>query len=260
MARKTSPAAAHARTATGRELAQLADSAAAEDVLLALVENPAMEEAHVERLLARPELSRAVIERIAARREWMAQPALRRAVCFHPHVPRLAGLRLLRQLYLFDLAELALRVAAPAELKRLAEELLLGRAAQLSLGQKISLARRGPGRLAAELLAEGLQQVVAPALENPRVTEAHLMRLLARDDAPPGVVAAIARHPKWSARSGVRVALVRHPQTPLARVLAFLPEIGLADLRDLCALAHLPKNLRGYLEHEIARRSRARRL
>lgn len=260
MARETSPAAERARAVTGSELARLAESAVAEDVLLALVENPALEETHVERLLARAELSAAVIDRIAARRDWMAQPALRRAVCFHPHVPRLAGLRLLRQLYLFDLVALALRVATPAELKRQAEELLLGRAAQLPLGQKIALARRGPGRLAAELLAEGVRQVVAPALENPRLTEGHLLRLLARDDAPPGVVAAIARHPKWSARPGVRVALVRHPQTPLARVLAFLPEIGLGDLRDLCALANLPKNLRGYLEHEIARRSRRRRI
>lgn len=259
MAQKTD-AAARARRARGRELAQLVESAAAEDVLLALVENPSLETSHVERLLARPELSRAVMDRIAARRDWMALPELRRAVCFHPHVPRLAGIRLLRRLYLFDLAELAMRVATPPELKRLAEELLLGRAGQLSLGQKLTLARRGPGRLAAELLAEGLRQVVGPALENPRLTEAHLLRLLARDEAPPGVVAAIARHPRWSARPGVRLALLRHPHTPLARLLAFLPEIGLAELRDLCAVARLPANLRGYLEHEIARRSRRRRI
>jgi hypothetical protein len=68
------------------------------------------------------------------------------------------------------------------------------------------------------------------------------------------VVNAIARHPKWSLSPIVRIALIRHPLTPLARVMTFLPDIPLADLRDILQLSTVRPDLRRYLAHEVARR------
>jgi hypothetical protein len=45
-----------------------------------------------------------------------------------------------------DLVQLALLPGTPAELRRIAEDQLVGRLPQLPLGQKIALARRGRPR------------------------------------------------------------------------------------------------------------------
>ncbi len=80
------------------------------------------------------------------------------------------------------------------------------------------------------------------------------MKMLARPELPPRVVAAVANHRKWSYNANVRVALVRNPLTPLARVMAFLPDIPLHHLRDLLKVATLRPDLKKYLEHEVDRR------
>jgi len=246
-----------ARLATGDELLVLVHDGE-EEVLEALLANPALGEPHVVLLLERKNLPGSVIEQIAQRRDWMHSYPVRLRVALHPRTPRLVALPLVRQLYLFDLVNACLQPAVPSELKRLAEEQILAKLAQLPLGQKLTLARRGPGRVVAALLAEGHAQVAPLALENPYLTEAQLLKVLAQEELPEGVAAAIAQHRKWSLGYNVRLALVRHPGTPLARVLGFLPDLTLRDLSDLCALTTLPASLRQYLQHEIAVRSRRR--
>lgn len=253
MRTEAKPSVEQARSATGEELGVLlhADDP---DVLLALVENPQFDESHAIVLLQRAELPANIIEQIARHKTLGATYNVRRDIVLHPHVPRLVGLRLVRHLYLFDLVRLTLLPSVPAEIRRVAEELILARLGQLPPGQKLALARRASGRVAAALLGEGLQQVVTAALDNPFLNEGHLLKLLARDALPPAVVDAVANHRKWSHLPGVRLALVRHPKTSLARVLAFLPDLPLNDLRDLVALGKLRANLKEYIRKEIAGR------
>lgn len=246
-----------ARQAAGDELLVLVHDAA-EDVLGALLENPACNESHVTLLLERKNLPASVLEQIAQRNEWMRSYPVKLRVATHPKTPRLVALPLVRQLYLFDLVNACLLPSAPNEVKRLAEEQILSKVPQLPLGQKMALARRGPGRVAGALLAEGHEQVLPLALENPHLTEAHLLRSLSREELPVRVAAAVAQHRKWSLLYNVRIALVRNPHTPLARVLAFLPDLTLRDLTDLSELTTLPPSLRQYLQHEIAVRARRR--
>jgi hypothetical protein len=244
-----------ARTATGDELTALVNEAGG-DVLPGLLENPALNESHLVLLLERKGLPGAILEQIAHHREWMRGYPVRMRVALHPRTPRLLALPLVRQLYLFDLAEACVQPSVPNEIKRLAEEQILAKMAQLPLGQKLTLARRGPGRVAAALVAEGHPQALPLALDNAHLTEAHVLKVLAREDLPAETPAAIAQHRRWSLQYNVRVALVRHPLTPLARVLAFLPDLTLRDLGDLCAMARVSPNLRQYLQHEIAVRRR----
>lgn len=247
-----------ARRVTGEELLVLVHDAA-EDVLTALLENPALNESHVVLLLERKNLPAPVLEQIAQRGEWMRDYPVKLRVALHPRTPRLVALPLVRQLYLFDLASACLQPSAPNEVKRLAEEQILAKLEQLALGQKLTLARRGPARVAGALLAEGHEQVAPLALENPYLTEAQLLRVLARNELPANVAAAVAQHRKWSLLYSVRIALVRNPGTPLARVLSFLPDLTMRDLSDLSGLTTLPANLREYLRHEIAEREGRRR-
>jgi hypothetical protein len=231
-----------------------------EDVLFALLENPLFDENLLYRLLQRKDLPGILLERVARDREWMRAYRIRLSVARHPRTPRLVAIPLVRQLYLFDLANLTLQPSVPAELKRLAEDQIISRLPQLPLGQKFTLARRGSARVAAALLGEGLMQVVPLALDNPFLTESQVLKVLAQENLPPIVAAGVAEHRKWSYLYNVRMALIRQPLTPLGRVLAFLPDLTLRDLEDLAAVKTLSESLREYIRQQIATRARRGRI
>ena len=242
-----------ARVAAGDELAALLHHPSA-DVLLALLDNPALDEPRLCLLLERKDLPGEVLEEVGRRRPLLKSYRVKKALCFHPRGPRLVTLRLIRELYLMDLVQLALSPAVPAELKRNAEEQLLARLTQIPLGQKIALARRGPARVAGALLTEGHPQVLAVVLDNPYLTEAQVLKTLSREKLPAGVVPAVIHHRKWSISYNIRVALLRQPSVPLATILSYLPQLTVSDLRELAAPGVVPETLRRYIQAEVQRR------
>jgi hypothetical protein len=244
-----------ARTAAGEELALLLHHHSP-DVLLALLDNPALDETQLCLLLDRKDLPTEVLEEVARRKALLKNYRVKRALAFHPRTPRLASMRLLRELYLMDLVQLTLLPGISAELKRNAEEQLIARLPQLPLGQKVTLSRRGTARVAGALLAEGHAQVLSVVLDNPQLTEAQVLKALSRDRLPLGVIQAIAQHRKWSHTYNVRLALVRHPSATLSTILAYLPELTVSDLRELAAPGIVSENLRKYLLAEIQQRIR----
>lgn len=245
-----------APAATGDELAALLHHHDA-GVLLALLDNPGLEETQLCLLLARNDLPAEILEEVARRKPLLKNYRVKRALAFHPRTPRLATLRLIRELYLMDLVQLTLLPGTPVELKRNAEDQLTARLPQLPLGQKVALARRGPGRVAGALLAEGHAQVLSVVLDNAYLTEAQILKVLSREKLSPNVIRAITRHRKWSCDYNVRLALVRHPGSTLSAILAYLPELTVSDLRELAAPGIVSESLRKYLLAEIQRRTRA---
>jgi hypothetical protein len=242
------------QTATGEELVRLIHETPAREVL-PILDNPALEEDTLCLLLQRKDLPTEFLQEVVLRRQFLKNYTVKKALAFHPHAPRTDALRLLRDLYLMDLVQFALSPGALPDLKIKAEEQVIAKLPQLPLGQKITLARRAPGRIAGALLAEGQQPVVKAVLTNPNLTEAQVLRVLSRK-LPPFVVQSIAQDPKWSHVYNVRLALIRQPATTLTTVLGFLPELTISDLRELVAPGILPANLRQYLQAEIQRRMR----
>ena len=163
-------------------------------------------------------------------------------------------MRLLKELYLMDLVQIALRPGVSPELKRNAEDQLAARLPQLPLGQKITLARRGPARVAGMLLAEGHPKVVEVALDNAHLHATQILKALETEGIPEAVVHAIAQHRKWSSDYNVRLALVRNPASTLASVLGFLPALTVSDLEALASPGVVPERLGRYLEAEVRRR------
>jgi hypothetical protein len=245
-----------ARKATGEELSTLLYHQAA-PVLISLLENPAFDEPKLCLLLARKDLPEEVLEEIGRRKNYLKSYTVKKALLFHPRTPRLIGIRLLRDLYLMDLVQFALSPAVSAELRRIAEQQIVARLPQLPLGQKITLARRGPPRVAGALLADGHAQILPIVLENPYMTEAQVLKALARENLHQQVVRAVANHAKWSQTYNVRLALVRNPGAPLSVILGFLPQLTVSDLRELAAPGIVRENLRKYLQAEVQRRMRA---
>jgi hypothetical protein len=245
-----------ARLAVGEELKSMLYHPSPE-VLYALLENPALDEALLGLLLSRKELPGEIIENIASRKNFLKSYAIKRALIFHPGAPRLVVLRLLRDLYLMDLVQFSLSPVASTELKLHAEEYIIARLPQLPLGQRIALARRGPARVAGALIATGHTQVLEIALDNPRLSEAQVLKVLWRDNLPQVVILTVANHRKWSHHYNVRLALVRNSSTPLSIVLGYLPQLTVVDLRELAAPGIVPENLRKYLQAEVYRRMQA---
>jgi hypothetical protein len=95
----------------------------------------------------------------------------------------------------------------------------------LTLGERRALARR-PSRAAFDkLLRDPHPMVVKNLLQNPRLTEDDVVRMVARRPAYPEVLGEVARHPVWSQRARVRMAIVQNPGAP--------PEIAVALVRLL---------------------------
>jgi len=241
------------QTATGEELVRLIHEALP-DRLFPILDNPALDETSLAVLLHRKDLPSEFLTEILRRRQLLKNYLVKKLLAFHPHTPRTDALRLLRDLYLMDLVQFSISPEVRPDLKRKAEDQVIAKMAQLPLGQKITLARRSPARIAGSLLADGQPMVVKATLSNPNLTEAQVLRVLAKEKLPPVVAQSIAQHEKWSHVYNVRIALLRQPSTTLATVLAFLAELTASDLRELAAPGVLPENLRHYLQAEIHRR------
>jgi hypothetical protein len=244
-----------ARCASGDELESLIHQGAAE-ALLALLENPNMQEPQVSRLLERLDLSAELLVSVAKEGKWSSSESVRIRLARHPHTPRRVALSMLRQLLLFDLVRVSLLPSAPLDIRRAAEELIITRVPHLPIGEKLTLARRGPARVAGAVLAEGHPQAVKLALANSFLTESQVLKILAKAEVPARVIMGIAQHPKWSVQYNVRVALVRHPHTPVPALLEFLPDLTLRDLQDVAWIEQLPAHSRKYVQQELVRRAR----
>jgi len=226
----------------------------AKEVLLAFARNPHLQERDLLRLLDRKDLPQEVVREVAAHKEAARNYAVKLAIVRHPKAPRLVSLPLMKFLFLFDLVRVSQTPGVPADVKMVAEETILKKLDSIPRGEKITLARRGSGRVAAGLVVSEDSELIGAALDNPFLTEAHLLKVLYLTHLPPRVVEAITQHAKWSSRYYLRLALVRNPATPFARVLAFLPDLAVTDLREICLDRRMPEAVRKYVLAHCARR------
>ena len=207
-------------------------------------------------LLKKPDLPTEDIEQLAKNPTVMKLRKVRIAVASHPGTPRRIVLRLIRELYTFDLMQFSLASAPAADRRRLADEILVARLGSLALGERISLARRCSTRVAAALLLDKESRVWQTALANPRLTEAGITGALQRTAASAALVEAICHQSKWCLRPEVRIALLRSPHTPLARAVEFARRIPPGQLREILHSSRLPEKVRTYLLHDLQLRTK----
>lgn len=210
-------------------------------------------------LLKRQELPAEDIESICKNSALMKARKVRIAVSAHPHTPRRIALRLIRGLYTFDLMQFASMSMAAADLKRVADELLVARLPSITLGERLSLARRGSTTVASALLLDKESRVCQTALENGRLTEAAVVKALGRSNSTPAFVEAVCHHAKWSVRPEIRIALLRNAHTPFAKALEFARRLTPAQLREVLHVSHLPERTKEYLRKEMSDRTGSRR-
>lgn len=224
-------------------------------ILLALLNNPNMGESEALLLLKRRSLPVPVVEKIASRRELRDSYAIKLALAQHPRTPPRIALEALKFLYVFDLVSVCLLPGLPPEIKSVSEQLILAQVKKLAIGQRITLAKRGPARVAAGLLtlADGNSQIVNAVLENPYLTERALLEVLNRPECPSRVVDALAMHEKWALRYDLRLALLRKPSLTMARALKLLSGLKAPDLKELSQDSSATPELRRYVANLVNR-------
>jgi len=194
-------------------------------------------------LLQQADLSHETIEQLSKSEAARKSRKVKLAIVCHAKTPRYVSLATLRQLFTFDLMQVALTPAVAGDLKKAAEEALINRLESMTLGERLSLARRASGRIAGTLLSDPEVRVIQEALENPRLTEVLIIRALNRDGTP-ALVQAICHHSKWSLRREIRIALLRNQHTPAVHVIEFARDLPASMLEDILHVSRLPENLK----------------
>jgi hypothetical protein len=205
-------------------------------------------------LLKRPDLPADALEQLAKNGNVSKLRKVKLALVEHPRTPRHVSLPLVRQLYTFDLMQVALTPVVPADVKLAADEVLCNRMETISVGEKLTLAHRASGRVAGELLADGDARVVHAALENARLTEPAIVRALMRHDSPTAMLEGVCRHPQWSLGREIRIALLRNEKTPLARAVEFARGLPAAQVREILHNSHLPGSIKAALLQDLEKR------
>src|SRR5258706_467708 len=167
----------------------------------------------------------------------------------HRATPQAHAVKLVHYLYWTDLVRLSVDVTVPAPVRRSIDKQLLLHVDKLSLGEKLTVARRCSQALIKALLFDPEPRVLASLLINPRLREDDVVLLAASSRASADHLRLVAADRRWSFRYAVRKALVLNPVTPrstAAAQLRFLPR------RDL-EMIHSKPDTSVYLRRCIER-------
>jgi len=112
---------------------------------------------------------------------------------------------------------------------------------EMAQGERISLARMCGRGLIAALCEDESARVIAALLQNPRLLENDVLRVVSRRSAPGPVLRIVSKSDRFGRRSEVRKAIVRHPNTPAPVALRLLQKLAVTDLGEVLRASRLPK-------------------
>lgn len=158
-------------------------------------------------LLSSRDLTSTQIEELATNSHLLHSRKVMLALVCHVHTSRRVSIPLVRQLFVFELMDVALAPAVPADIKLLAEECITAKLSSITVGERLTLAKRGSTRVAAALISDADARVREAALNNPFLTEAFVVRAILKSGTTRTLAETIGRHPKWAYRVEVRRAL-----------------------------------------------------
>ena len=128
-------------------------------------------------------------------------------------------------------------------LRRMAENTLLARVDDLTLGERITLARIGGPGVIARLVDSPEPRVLSSLLGNSKILERDAIKLACRSDAPESFLQKLAEH-RWGQVREVRLGLIRNPRTPIPAALRLLGTLPASDLRRVAKDAKVRRLLR----------------
>lgn len=217
-------------------------------------QNPALTEETMLLLLGNRAAPAAMLGRIARNWRWTRVYAVKLALIRNPRTPYAVARGLLGHLFWRDLLETSGDLHASPVLRRDAEKILRTRLPELSVGEKVTLARRASRGLVEGLLEGGEGTVLRALLGNPRLTEREVVRIAASPSSPADALTAVATHHAWGIRRDVRLALLGNPRTPVPAALRLIEAIPPEDLGRVAEDASIPRIVRVGASRRLERR------
>lgn len=228
----------------------------AEEVLNALLDNEGLAEQELEVLLERKDLSQEYLRRLASDKRVLNSYDLKKHLILNPKTPASISLKFIGQLFTFDILTVMLVPAVPPEVRVAGEEQLCRKLSQLSLGERLTLAKRAnTERLLGMLLDDGSREVVSAVLTNPFLKESIVCSTVRRSTIKPHLVELLALNGKWSCRYDIRYALLRTRHITLGLALNFLQGMISKDLKDLSNDPYVSMQIRNYIKSNLAKLS-----
>lgn len=223
-------------------------------VPLAALRNPALTEKHLLTLLKRQDLTEEIPERIFNRHKKSLSRSLLLALVKNPATSDVIFRTLVPHLYLFELVDFCYLPRIPSDRKMAAERYILKRLPTTPLGNKITLARRAPSNVVAELLKEAQPNLTEACLSSPRLKEAAIYKLLTGSRASAEIISMVARHSRWKNRPNLRLAILRNSRTPAIWYTLWLPKLSLPLLKQLATGQRLNPQQKQLVAKELKRR------
>lgn len=221
-------------TRPAAKIEELVESEFVEDLIAAAGHGSLTEDLALA-LLRRRELPAVAIEALTRNRVATKDRKVLVQIVQHQRTPRHVSLPLLRRLFIFELMHVTLAPAVAADIKLVAEELIVGKIETISLGECISLARQASPTVAGALLLHSEKAVIDAALQNPRMTEACIVRALGKPEVPLRLLSMLMDHHEWSMRREIQIAVLHRPEAGehlVRRVAARIPKSVLHHVLD----------------------------
>ena len=225
------------KEANAEELAQIvAEHGAAllEEETLAILENPF--------------ITPQILGKIAQTQRLAAFYSVRLKLVAHRQTPLAHSVKLVHYLYWFDLLHLSIEMTVPAPVRRAIDSQLVLRVEKLTLGERVTSARRCSRALISAFLFDPHPRVFESLLANKRLREDDLLSLVTSSRATTEQLRMIAEDAKWSYRYEIRKALVLNPATPRAAAASQLRYLSRRDLDRIHASPDTSVYLRRCIE------------
>jgi hypothetical protein len=209
------------------------------------------------RLLRRYECPRSLVEAVCASQRTLRDRRVLALVVRHPACPQQVAWDGLPSLLWRELHEVCRDPRTPPAVRAQAERRLAERLPDLTLGERIALAKVATHGVIPALLTEQEPRCVEALLNNPQLTEIHVLRLLNSNHVV-GCLLTVLRHARWGQRPALVRAAVRLRNLPLATALGMAASLPDRDLAELVASPEIREPLRAAIGDLLEHREHAR--
>jgi len=155
------------------------------------------------------------------------------ALATHPRTPPHLRESILPHLFWRDLVKVMTTPQVPQRSRNACLPILRKRLDRAQMGEWRAFAGMCPPRLFNWILKRKNASLYEPLLNNPRMTEAGLMRLIHSSDASPDFSRAVQRHKKWRPRRAIQKSLIFCRNGDLSTSLSALRFMPRQDLQEI---------------------------
>ena len=114
---------------------------------------------------------------------------------------------------------------------------------QMTVAQKMELARKGTKEDRTTLIRDSNKLVQMAVIQSPKITESEVVAIAANRQINDEVLRFIAGKREWFKNYSVKVTLINNPKTPLPTAMKIVPLLNRRDLEQIARSKAVPRAL-----------------